>query len=203
MFVKEPKEGLVKTRLAKHSSTLFALEVYQHCLDDLFLMLEPFELALYAYPDIDFFNYPLLYKQKGDTLGEKMFKAFEQQFEKGYEKIVLIGSDTPQLPANYIRQSFDALDTNDIVLGPSADGGYYLIALKKEMLHKKLFDNVTWSSSLVLEQTLHKVHDKKVHLLSVLNDIDTLEDLKQFYSVYQNTPLKTIGFLKDNGYEKL
>lgn len=196
MFVKEPKEGLVKTRLAKNTSTKFALDFYTYCIEDLLHMLQSFSLALYAYPKVDFFKHAHIYLQKGEHLGQKMFYAFKEQFDLGYDKVVLIGSDTPQLPSKYIKQSFKALDSCDIVLGPSEDGGYYLIALKQTSLKSELFENISWSTPIVLEQTLQKVNTNKVYLLPILNDIDTLDDLQNVCTQYHKSDLQSLEYAK-------
>ena len=205
MFVKEPVLGAVKTRLAKESSAEFALDVYKNCVKDLLNTLTDFEFVLYSYPHVNFYEQSDVYLQVGESLGDKMFHAFEEQFAKGYERIILIGSDSPQLPQSLILKSFEVLDSKKVVIGPSLDGGYYLIALQKEALKKELFEEIMWSSEWVLEQTLQKVNEKELYLLEYLNDIDTLTDLNAFYKKYHQELChsNTIRFLKENGYEKL
>ena len=205
MFVKEPILGGVKTRLAKDTSDEFVLELYMNFVKDLLKTLKDFDFVLYSYPNVNFYENNDVYKQVGKTLGDKMFNAFDEQFEKGYDNIVLIGSDTPHLSCELLNESFEALKTKNIVIGPSLDGGYYLIAFNKKALQKNIFENISWSSDKVLEETLHKVNNKELYLLKYLNDIDTIDDLKTFYREYEKMfeSSNTIQFLKGNFHEKL
>lgn len=205
MFVKEPLLGCVKTRLAKDTSEKFALQLYINMVEDLFQTLQDFELILYAYPTINFYNNSNVYEQKGTTLGDKMYNAFYEQFKKGYDNLVLIGSDTPQLSADYIRDSFQHLESKNIIIGPSDDGGYYLIGLRKKALKKELFEEISWSTNRVLHQTLQKINKEELYLLRYLNDIDTLTDLTVFYNRYKKSMAasNTIEFLNKVSYENL
>jgi len=116
--------------------------------------------------------------QKGASLGEKMQNSFEKGFNDGFEKIILIGSDLPDLSAEIIEQGFDALENNDVVFGPAEDGGYYLVGMKK--LQKFIFEEKPWSEPNLLKTTLEELgkQDTSFSLLETLNDIDTFEDLK-------------------------
>jgi len=202
MFVKEPKLGFVKTRLAKSLGDEFTLDLYKVFVKDLISTLnqEEFDFKLCAYPSLDLINttfgdFDNFLQVEGD-LGLKMHKAFEEQFEAGYEKIVLIGSDTPHISSQMIRESFSKLESHDIVLGPSLDGGYYLIAFNKETFTQDVFKDITWSTQVVLEQTLQKLNNKKVYLHEILNDIDILEDLKTFHAEFKDSYFKNSSTIK-------
>ena len=202
MFVKEPKLDFVKTRLAKTLGNHFTLELYKAFIHDLIdtFKEQEFDFKLCAYPNLDlinntFGNFDNFLQVEGD-LGVKMCKAFEGQFELGYEKIALIGSDTPHITREMIGESFNELDCHDIVLGPSLDGGYYLIAFNKSTFAKDVFQDISWSTDVVLEQTLEKLNNKKVYLHIILNDIDILEDLKAFYSEYSNSYFENSSTIK-------
>jgi len=207
MFVKEPKFGFVKTRLAENTSDEFALILYQFFIHDLLYTLQggTSDFKLCGYPKLDIINekfgkYDNFLQEDGD-LGVKMQKAFEQMFGKGYEKIILIGSDTPHLTNSIFDEAFEKLGQHDTILGPSIDGGYYLIGFNKETFVKSVFEDITWSSPQVLEQTLHKLDTKKVYFTQELNDIDTIEDLEDFYTRYSKsyfTNSYTIQFLKES-----
>jgi len=207
MFVKEPKIGFVKTRLAKSLGNEFTLELYKSFVKDLISTLsnKEFDFKLCVYPHValinkTFGNFDNFLQVEGD-LGLKMHKAFEEQFDEGYEKIVLIGSDTPHISTEMIIESFNQLNLNDIVLGPSLDGGYYLIAFNKHTFLSQVFKGISWSTQVVLEQTLQKLNNKNVYLHEILNDIDILEDLKAFYDEFQNSYFKnsqTIKLLNQN-----
>lgn len=205
MFVKEPKLGFVKTRLAKTCGEEFTLGLYKSFVSDLINTLQNknFDFKLCGYPSLELINESFgdfdNFTQCDGDLGLKMQKAFEKQFLSGYEKIVLIGSDTPNITNQAIDESFEQLDENDVVLGPCLDGGYYLIAFNKKTFYAEVFKDITWSTSRVLEQTLQKLHTKKVYLLNKLNDIDVIEDLNDFYEKYSQSNFKdsnTVKYLK-------
>src|SRR5918994_3242735 len=123
------------------------------------------------------------FAQRGRSLGERMCHAFEHLFASGFENIILIGSDLPTLPMKYFQQAYGWLEKSaDIVLGPSADGGYYLIGMNRMIA--TLFDDIEWSSADVLCQTIHKLDDLnlKHELLSEWYDIDTAKDLERLQS---------------------
>jgi rSAM/selenodomain-associated transferase 1 len=114
--------------------------------------------------------------QKGIYLGEKMKNAFEEGFNAGFQKIVIIGSDLIDLEISDFELAFESLDTNDVVIGPALDGGYYLLGLKEK--YHQIFDHKKWGTDTVLEDTLKDFKSQKVKLLNVKNDIDTVEDIK-------------------------
>lgn len=116
--------------------------------------------------------------QTTGTIGERMEQAFSQAFACGMTTVVLIGTDCPGLSADILRQSFVALQENDLVLGPALDGGYYLIGLTKPQPF--LFRDITWGTSSVLQQTLTKAHHLTVNQLATLHDIDRPQDLPHF-----------------------
>ncbi len=187
--MKNANPGQVKTRLAKTIGNEGALKVYEHLLD----ITENAVNQISCDKHIYFSNIiieekwgkPTKFIQKGAILGEKMQNAFKNGFNKGYEKIILIGSDLPDLTSEIIAESFFALDKAETVFGPAEDGGYYLVGMKKP--HKFIFENKPWSESCLLEKTLSELSEKDVStvLLKTLNDIDTFEDLKTS-KIYKN-----------------
>jgi len=126
--------------------------------------------------------------QNGVDLGEKMANSFHDLFNKGFFRVVVIGTDSPTLPREYISKAFIDLNNADLVIGPSIDGGYYLIGFKEKVL--PVFSPVEWGSNKVLLQTeeLIKIHNLKLSLLPVHYDIDTIEDLR-----YLKTHLKLLS----------
>ncbi len=118
--------------------------------------------------------------QPGGDLGRRMYLAMASAFKKGYQKVVLIGTDVPELSATHLKAAFDALREVDIVLGPSTDGGYWLIASRRKV---EIFNGITWSRNTVLKQTMAKAKEKglSVHCLNPLTDMDTIDDLKQWH----------------------
>ena len=114
--------------------------------------------------------------QSGEDLGERMYNAFKSGFQKGYKKIIIIGSDIYDLNSETIEEAFAELENSDYVIGPAADGGYYLLGMKS--ISKEIFINKEWGTNSVLKDTLNNLRDKKVKLLQIKNDIDVYEDLK-------------------------
>lgn len=206
MFVKEPRLGFVKTRLAKDTGDEFALGLFHNFVRDLLKTLKQTEynFSLSAFPSLSLINktfgdFHNFLQVEGD-LGEKMRAAFKRSFVSE-EKVLLIGSDTPHIPKNSFKESFQALDSHDVVLGRSLDGGYYLIGFNKESFVSEVFSGISWSSEKVFSQTMDKLEGKRVYLLQELNDIDNLKDLQDFYNSYKNSYFKesyTLKFLKEN-----
>ena len=183
IFTRNPELGKVKTRLAKTVGDKTALDIY------LFLLQKTKEVTksitcdktVYYSEKIiedDLWNRSNYQKREqfGKDLGEKMKNAIEDGFKKKYTKIIVIGSDLFDLKPSLINDAFEKLDNNDVIIGPAADGGYYLIGLKK--LHLKIFENKNWGTSTVREDTLKNLEKVNVHLLPMLNDIDVIEDIK-------------------------
>ena len=115
--------------------------------------------------------------QGAGDLGDRMACAFQTAFAKGVERVVMIGSDCPQLDADRLLQAFRSLQTHDLVLGEATDGGYYLIGLRQFVAD--LFVGIDWSTERVLAQTLEIAHQKtlSIAILEPLTDIDRPEDL--------------------------
>ncbi len=181
VFVKNPELGKVKTRLAKDIGNKDALAVYQKLLKTTIEAAQDCraDVCFYFSNSVDANIWPKDQSkiQSGDDLGEKMKNAFQDGFSEGYERIVIIGSDLPDMSSDLINKSFQSLSFMDTVIGPASDGGYYLLGMKKMMT--ELFENVRWSSDEVLETTLERLTKKKesYFLLETKNDIDTSDDL--------------------------
>ena len=120
----------------------------------------------------------VLSRQVSGNLGERMQAAFLGAFQRGADRVVLLGTDIPQIRTDHLEQAFDALAENDLVIGPSTDGGYWLIGLNHPV---DLFEGIKWSTDAVFGQTLALAKEQglRVKTLTPLTDIDTAEDLKQ------------------------
>jgi len=184
VFVRTPELGKVKTRLARSIGDQSALNIYKILLKHTAAVLRDlsFDKVVYFSEKIDnndLWENSLFEKklQKGADLGERMHHAFDTAFNKGYKKVLIIGSDLFDLTSSIITSAFEALETYDISIGPSLDGGYYLLGMKK--LQPEVFKNKKWGTDSVLEHTLQDLKKQKIKLLKALNDIDTLEDLQQ------------------------
>ncbi len=119
--------------------------------------------------------------QRGSNLGERLTHVFEDVFRLGMESVVVIGSDLPELPLRLIRAALAALpgSENRVVLGPAADGGYYLVAMSRP--HPALFRGIVWSTTAVLAQTLDaaRANGVDVSLLEPWSDVDSAADLER------------------------
>jgi rSAM/selenodomain-associated transferase 1 len=105
-----------------------------------------------------------------------MANAFKQGFSEAYDKIIIIGSDLYDLTSDIILEAFERLDSNDVVLGPATDGGYYLLGMKE--LIPSIFQNKEWGTPSVFSSTLKDIDNKKVFLTKELNDIDVVKDME-------------------------
>jgi len=183
VFVRNPELGKVKTRLAKTIGDKDALKIYTILLQHTESVLHKVssDKVVYYSEEIqsnDLWDNALYQKklQKGADLGARMQNAFETAFKDTYEKVVIVGSDLFDLNPNHIKEAFTALENHEVVLGPSLDGGYYLLGMKK--MHPAVFKNKQWGTDSVLESTLKNLNQQNVKLLEALNDIDTFEDLE-------------------------
>jgi uncharacterized protein len=186
IFVKNVVKGHVKTRLAKDIGEERALEIYRLLLQQTLNVAAGAEASKEVWyssyiENKDEVNEKVHKKklQQGDNLGDRMKFAFNNAFSNGFDKVVIIGSDCPELTSELLNEAFRLLDQNDVVIGPSEDGGYYLLG--KSKYEPGLFDGVQWSTQNVFRQTIEKAVKKSltVTLLQPLNDIDTLEDLRK------------------------
>ncbi|MGH9870137.1 MAG: TIGR04282 family arsenosugar biosynthesis glycosyltransferase [Candidatus Polarisedimenticolia bacterium] len=137
--------------------------------------------------------------QAGATLGERMLATITARCAGGFTHVVLIGSDTPHLPPSRVREAFDALDTHDVVLGPSEDGGYYLLGVRRP--HISMFDGMPWGEPAVLSETRVRLRQAALscHELERLYDIDTPEDALRLWKGPDPEPVphRTRGVLRE------
>lgn len=187
VFQKNEVLGKVKTRLAVGVGEEQALEIYRQLLAKTYLALRDISVSITTYfsefiPENPIHSAENKLVQVGQDLGERMKNAFAENFESGMEKVVLIGTDCPSLEGIHLSQAFEVLDQSDLVLGPARDGGYYMIGMKCRA--DFLFEGITWSTELVLSQTLALAAEQglQTSLLPVLEDIDTLEDWERYCS---------------------
>jgi len=190
VFFKYPQPGKVKTRLGKTIGHPEAARIYkqlvEHLLSNTLTETLPCDVHFFIDNKINLKNAELwlapkhpIQIQDGETLGNRMQNAFKVLFNKGYRRVVIIGTDSPKLSQHLINDSIKALKDVDFVLGPALDGGYYLLGMNSVDIN--IFKNVEWSTSTVLDQTIKNIrtHKKSHLLLKPLSDIDTLEDLKR------------------------
>jgi rSAM/selenodomain-associated transferase 1 len=182
VFVKVPEPGRVKTRLVPPLSGDGACRLYRAFVSDLFLGIGKLKkvrgTVFYSGEDPEKLkdlipeSYELV-PQRGATLGERLVAAFDHLLAEEERTAVIIGSDSPDLPVQYLKRAFLKLKHKDVVLGPAADGGYYLVGLKARA--PELFEGIDWGENAVLGQTLERIKSKEVTLsaLPLWYDVDT------------------------------
>jgi len=183
IFTRNPELGKVKTRLAATVGNEAALEIYKFLISHIVEVSEKIEVDKYVFysesiQENDAWDNSVFRKklQHGDDLGERMNIAFEQLFKMGYQKVVIAGSDIYELTSEDIKDSFIALETDDFVIGPAKDGGYYLLGMKQ--LNSAVFRNKNWGTSTVFKDTMEDLKNEKVSLLAVKSDVDVFEDIE-------------------------
>ena len=182
IFVRRPELGKVKTRLAADVGDQEALRIYIRLLAhtrDVAESVDCSRLLWYAdkvesddmWPNTSFDKY----QQPDSDLGGRMKAAFAKALED-HEKVIIIGSDCPKLSVNIIEEAFQTLNENDVVIGPTFDGGYYLLGMKK--LHAYLFEKMTWSVDNVFETTVSRIKELGLShgVLAKLSDVDYKSD---------------------------
>jgi rSAM/selenodomain-associated transferase 1 len=188
-FIKNPEKGKVKTRLASAIGDKMAVKLYKRFLLEMLFTLNggTFIFYLCYSPESPLSNLKdwlgddyLYMPQTGEDLGERMKNGFVEAISMNFKRVVLIGSDIPDLPLEFIEEAFTSLREKDAVIGPSLDGGYYLIGFKKETFSPRVFEGIHWSTESVFEKTLKVLQQEglAVHTLKPLRDIDTVEDLR-------------------------
>ena len=183
IFTRNPELGKSKTRLARTIGDQTALEIYK------FLLKRTQEIAVKVNADKavyysvkvrnnDIWDSSIYqkYQQFGEDLGVRMKIAFKNGFEAGYKKVIIVGSDLYDLSSKIIDNAFQKLESNDFVIGPAEDGGYYLLGMN--FLQENIFENKDWGTETVRKDTLVNLKDKKVFLLEMLNDVDVFEDIE-------------------------
>lgn len=192
VFAKLPRAGQVKTRLGMAIGMEEAVKVYEEFARHAFSLAESLasdgvKVYLFYVPDAseeqirswvgcDFVFAP----QLGETLGERMRNAFDLVFRDGASSAVIIGTDVPELDAGIVARAFRTLDSHELVVGPSPDGGYYLLGMKPPV--KDVFDGIVWSTEMVLRQTRERAEALRLSIstLEELMDVDTREDYRRY-----------------------
>jgi hypothetical protein len=188
IFVKHPVAGQVKTRLTGELGDNRAAEIYaafiadivdrfRHTADGRVLCFSPDTVPARQYFETLVAGAYGLWPQPEGDLGVRMERFFEQHTVGTDKRVVVLGSDSPTLPREYVEHAFDELAAADCVLGPATDGGYYLIGMRDRVW--PVFSNIEWSGCRVLELTVHRLAEAgaKLALLPVWYDVDTPADL--------------------------
>jgi rSAM/selenodomain-associated transferase 1 len=183
VFTKNAKIGSVKTRIAQVKGNAYAYKLHNLLLDYLkksLAELEGWKIVVYYSDSVDTKDpWPKGVEKKiqvGNDLGERMFQALEAEL-KTAETVMLMGSDVPDFSIDLLTAAKTYAADGSLVLGPSTDGGYYLIGGKS--ISKVIFDQVIWGSDQVLAQTIDRINllGVKVKMLPELADIDLVGDI--------------------------
>ncbi len=199
IFARRPSPGRVKSRLSPFLSPQEAAELYDCMLRDViarsagleiasrFLFYEDDEEAQGYFREID--DELLLLPQEGAGLGERLSNAFDEAFRRGFRKVAVIGTDSPDLPVTFIREAFLQLESGEaeLLFGPTEDGGYYLAAMAAP--HPELFREMPWSTDRLLAASLQRA--AKLGLRSAL--------LPQWYDLDEPADLERPGLLEEKG----
>lgn len=184
IFYRNPELGKVKTRLAASIGETKALWVYTKLSEHAREITKYLPLTKVVFYTAEVKSGDIwpdeLYKkalQAGGDLGERMYNAFSWGFESGYDSICIIGTDCYELTTGIIEDAFSALHTADVVIGPAADGGYYLLGMRT--LREDVFRHKQWSTETVFADTIKDLAmDTTSYLqLPMLRDVDTENDL--------------------------
>jgi rSAM/selenodomain-associated transferase 1 len=214
IMAKEPVAGKVKTRLTAPLSQETAAELYTGFLFDKIAQIKTIDdtshfIAYYPASGRGFFqkhsfdNFELI-EQIGNDLGKRLNGISTELISRGFDKVMMLDSDTPNLPSSYINEGLRHLDETDIVLGPTDDGGYYLIGLKESQ--SAIFKDIPWSTQEVTKITREKIAglDKSLYLLPSWYDVDTIEDLERLKSdINKISKLNSDQFLCENTIKSL
>jgi len=199
-FVKYPEKGKVKSRLAAVIGDDSAAGVYKNLVAQMLSTVKEGSFPLYICffpknaqkPIKNWLGREYRYiPQNGKDLGERMRNGFIDGFAMGYKRVVLIGSDIPDLPMKSIEEAFKSLKEMDAVIGPAYDGGYYLIGFKDKTFSPQVFEGIAWETKNVFDETMKKLKRfrRTVHTLPYQRDIDTVDDLKHLKDkIFSNHP---------------
>jgi len=217
VFAKEPLPGTVKTRLAPPLNDIEAAGFAGALIRDTINMVDslkgPIKKELHCHPPgaIAYFERVsgpgwIVKPQKGKGLGERLSNAFDDLLNKNGPPAVIIGTDSPGLPASFIDASIKALKEYDIVLGPASDGGFYLVGAKR--YYPELLEKINWSTSSAFSDIIRNINSLKLtfHALPEWSDIDNIDDLlvfiKKMKDIDKNFWQHSKKFLANNNFTK-
>jgi uncharacterized protein len=185
LFAKFPERGLVKSRLAAATSSEWAAEVADALIRDSVerfstitsrrvLVYSPADHSSY-FAEISRDRFAIAPQDEGD-LGARLERFISAEFQQGADRVVVLGTDSPTVPLDFVERAFRELDRADVVLGPATDGGYYLVGCAQPT--PAIFRNIPWGSHAVLKVTIDRLREtsSRLALLPPWYDIDTVED---------------------------
>jgi rSAM/selenodomain-associated transferase 1 len=209
VFVREPRPGAVKTRLAARVGEGPAAALYRAMAEQVLRRTDPRQPPAAAYARRVVFTPAAarasvaawlpgeaLQAQEGQDLGARMAAAFSSAFAGGAERVALVGTDVPALSRAEVEGAFERLERADVVMGPAHDGGYYLLALARPQ--PELFRGVPWGSDAVASATERRAEALGLSLarLPVLHDVDTADDLRAAWPVLRPLLAPDVALLR-------
>jgi rSAM/selenodomain-associated transferase 1 len=212
IFLRVPRPGHVKTRLVNSLGEKTATDLYRLCADNVLRASsnlprkikryifytgtdDKAEVTRWAGQQYSFVS------QIEDNLGKRIEHAFRTVFREHAQRAIILASDVPDVSAELIDDAISSLDHHDIVIGPTYDGGYYLLGMKK--LHEQLFRDISWSTEVVYRQTMNITEKTglSVHNLPWLFDIDTEEDIHKWMQTVKNDAHPLRRYMKNIRYK--
>lgn len=189
LFARYPVPGATKTRLIPALGAEGAAELYRHMAEHTLAQARKFQSANAVTLEVWFVGGALVQmqswlgkdlsyqEQAAGDLGDRLIQATQTAFEAGSTRIVIIGTDCPDLDSLLLQKAFDHLRQQDLVLGPATDGGYYLVGLRQ--FTPEIFQGIAWSTAEVLQQTVEVAErlGLAIAYLPMLSDVDYPEDL--------------------------
>lgn len=191
VYAKVPRSGQVKTRIAAEIGNGRAAEIYRAMLSGFLARLRglrrrwhmeihfaPQDQESLLVPEVPP-GIPRVPQANGD-LGARLTHSFAHAFQAGRDPVVIVGTDSPDLPVRFLQEALDQFATHDVVVGPAKDGGYYLVGLRAPLAG--LFEGIPWSSPEVCQATLRRALElgKTCYTTPEWSDVDTLQDLEEF-----------------------
>ena len=202
LLVKYPEKGKVKARLLRQINKESVAELYKNFVLDMISMLErsgtQYIIAYRPKTALRKFEKWLGFEQtylpqRGRGMGQMLKNIFIDTYSKSFKRVIVIASDCPDLPEEILKEAIIALEDHSTVIGPSPDGGYYLIGFTQEAFSPKTFEAVTWSTAKVFKETISKLKNQRqnIHVLPEWRDVDTLADLQNLFERNHNSKFNT------------
>jgi hypothetical protein len=160
------------------------------------------ELTKHTLGEVEKTGFPFFHltekQQKGNSFGERFTHAVKAVFDKGYDNIITVGNDTPHLSATHILEAHEQLKSKKLVLGPSMDGGFYLMGIHRSHFHAASFANLPWQTSKLLKAVMDWAAIWKMELarLQPLIDLDQLHDIRNLLNRFRIFPRAVLGLLR-------
>jgi uncharacterized protein len=201
VFIKAPLPGQVKTRLGKCIGNTEAVQLYQYFVEDVLTTIDALSVdrLIFFTPSNclsmlqSWLGFHRTYiPQQGDSLGDRMANAFRTSFDLGYQQVLIVGSDSPDLPSSYLLEGLEAMQKGNAIVGPSEDGGYYTLGFTPTTFCPDVFQDMPWSTSQVYPLTLEKLKHNalNIQILPTWSDIFAIVQMVFFNILWGRNALR-------------